>query len=115
MTEQEAKEVLEVNELDLRECGLDMLPCKQILIESFPICYLGESKSNTLDAEIIGLIRKNDIQNIPFCSSYFTRFHNRYWYRNVFFEALQVIEALKVLKSPPRRDPNDTVTIDRYL
>jgi hypothetical protein len=92
MTEKEAKETIEYNVLDLSLCGMDQFPVKSIQIESFYIKNEGQEHD---EADLIGLLDKNKMDE-PYFASYMVKVGHKYWYRENYNDAIDVIEALRI-------------------
>lgn len=98
LTKHQANQILSKNVLDLSAAGLEYMPMKTICIESFLVMNYHPENNRKNDkgemyheAELLGLVKDNT------CSSYFISVHHQYYYREYFQDAIDVIEALRVV------------------
>jgi hypothetical protein len=125
MTIKKAKEILSKNVLDLSMVGLDYMPMRTVEIETFEI--MNKSKSNPNDTEttchekayLLGLVDKNKNsssgQYSPtgdlICRSFFVNVWHDYYYREFFCDAMEVIQALRILNEYKDPYPDESITI----
>lgn len=103
MTTNAAKEILSYNVLNLRNAGIDHIPAKFVQIETFNITQIDE-KNHCKHATLLGMIDKSDsFENISVrphgdycCTSFMVKVGLDYYYRDFFYEALDVIKALRI-------------------
>ena len=104
MTVEEAKEILARNVLKLPNAGLEYFPVKFVSINSFRISNTDEN-DRCMYAELIAML--DVVSNAPkfkmvsegthYCTAYFVYDGYDYYYRDFFFEAMDVINALRIV------------------
>jgi len=103
MTIEKAKEILSKNKLHLDNAGLEYLPIETVEIDAFFPDEGTESWTETI--HLLGVVGKqNNISGSNYypkgdyvCRSFFVNIWHDYYYRDFFYEAMEVVEALKLL------------------
>ena len=106
MTIEEAKEILSHNVLSLPNAGLDYFPVKIVNIESFR--YSNPDKNERCRyVELLAMMdvtsnlpkTKNVFEGSHYCTAFFLFDGSDYYYRDFFYEAMDVIAALRVVNN----------------
>lgn len=112
MNKKEAREVLAKNSLYLDYAGLDLIPMKTIQINYYEVMnetkYPHKNHGDTTSIEqavLLGVVgENNDRSSMDFdrggdliCCCFFVRFGFTYYYRDFYEEAIEVIQALRVV------------------
>ena len=99
MNKEEATKIVNHNKLILDNAGIDNIPVKTVEIEKFEVTNGTGNQRKTVT--LFGLLRPADechnIQTDFLCTSFFVADHLTYWFRDFFSDAMEVIEALRVL------------------
>ena len=124
MNIEKAKKVLAYNVLDLSSAGMDDMPMTTVEIEVFEIMNKSKDPNNEETtwyekAYLLGLVDKNTSghsgQYSPegelLCRSFMVKIWHNYYYREFFWEAMQVIMALRVINEYKDPYPEDSVII----
>ena len=110
-----AKEILKSNFLDLFEHGLEEMPMKTIEIHTFDIKILSihQDRKPGEVAVIIGLIsdKPGESETDFTCPSFMIRVEHRYYYREFFYEAMEVIRALRIINDYQHPIPEESFSI----
>jgi len=98
MSRDEAKEIIEDKILRLENDGINEIPVKTVLIDSFEI---NNGTFNEDKLFLIGLYRKSNHRDIAcnkVCQSYCVQCNVYYYFSSTLLGAFKLIEALRVLK-----------------
>lgn len=101
-----ANEILSRNKLNLRGCGMEKIPVKTVEIEEFEINQ-NPIQENGITARrenaiLIGMITKKKARHIDsnfLCLSFMVQVHYDFHYCDYYSEAMQVIQALRVVNN----------------
>jgi hypothetical protein len=97
MTIEKAKEILAYNKLNLSIAGMELLPVKTVNINTFIIIDDGNYEEYN-SAVLFGLLKEDRSPYVDFwCPSYFVNFKDIFYYREMYKDAIEVIEAIRTV------------------
>lgn len=120
-----AKDVLSKNVINLSKAGMNYMPMKTVEIETFEIMNKSKLKPNDEGttcfekAYLLGLVDNNKKSSSGeyrpigdlICCSFFVNVSHNYYYREFFSDAMEVIQALRILNEYKDPYPDESITI----
>lgn len=111
-----ANEVLSRNVLHLQSAGMDYIPVKTVEIEIFEIMNESKNPENQSTAwyekaVLIGMVTDNNETYDFKCESFMVVIHHDHHYCDFYHEAMEVIEALRVVNKWTNPYPDESFTV----